>query len=184
MTESTQQAYEKIVSQNRGRQKKFYDANKAAIMQKKKDDRAELKELRARFAATPAAAAAPPCNECAAATAPARPSRGKKGAKAAPVPKPTEVKYDLASVLARVKELVADKKLNLNYISSTKTLFTLTGCDTLTSCLQKFDNIKHKLETGIQTIGEKKRRTILFKQHQVLHTMYCKIDNHPEYSCQ
>ena len=159
MTETVEQAYARILKGNRDRQKKFYDLNKAKITQKKKDDRAELKELRAKYAAAaPAApAAAPaPCNECAAATAPARPSRGKKGAKAAPVPKPTEVKYDLASVLARVKELVADKKLNLGYISSTKTLFTLTGCDTLTSCLQKFDNIKHKLETGIQKYGEKK----------------------------
>ena len=86
MPETVEQSYARIMKQNRDRQKKFYDANKDAILQKKKNDRSELKELRARFAAAaPAAAAAAvpaPCNECAAAAAaaaaPTRQSRRGK----------------------------------------------------------------------------------------------------------
>ena len=148
------QAYEKVMSQNRNRQKKFYDANQAKILQKKKDDRSELKELRARFNAAAPAAAPAPCNECAAAATPARPSRGKKGGKAPPAPKPVAEKYDLPSVVARVQQLVDEKKMDKTYINGIKKVFEMTGCDTLTSCLQNFDAIKNKLESGTQKNGK------------------------------
>jgi len=157
MTETVEQAYARILKGNRDRQKKFYDLNKAKITQKKKDDRAELKELRAKFAtAAPAAAvaAAAPCNECAAAAAPARKSRGKKGGKVPPAPAPEEVKYDLPSVLERVKQLVADGKMDKGYLSTTKTLFSITGCDTLTKCLLQFNAIEDKIKNGTKKNGE------------------------------
>ena len=162
MTETAAQAYARILKGNRDRQKKFYDANQARILQKKKDDRKELKELRAKFAAVavaPTAAAPAPCNECAAAAvpaaAPARSTRGKKGAKAAPAPapQPPQEKFDLPTVLAKVQQLVADKEMDKGYISSTKTLFATTQCDTLTSCLLKFDEIENKLENGLKKDG-------------------------------
>ena len=154
MTETIEQAYARILKGNRDRQKKFYDLNKAKITQKKKDDRAELKELRAKFASAPAAAvaAAAPCNECAAAAAPAR--RGKKGAKATPAPKQVAEKYDLPSILERVKQLVDDGKMDRGYLSTTKTLFSITGCDTLTKCLLQFNAIEDKIKNGTKKNGE------------------------------
>ena len=154
MTETIEQAYARILKGNRDRQKKFYDLNKAKITQKKKDDRAELKELRAKYAAAPAAAvaAAAPCNECAAAAAPAR--RGKKGAKATPSPKQVAEKYDLPSILERVKQLVNDGKMDRGYLSTTKTLFSITGCDTLTKCLLQFNAIEDKIKNGTKKNGE------------------------------
>ena len=149
MAETVEQAYERVMKGNRDRQKKYYDNNQAKILQNKKNDRAELKELRERYAAAPA-----PCNECAAAAAPVRPSRGKKGAKAPPAPKPAAVKYDLPSILERVKQLVDDGKMDKGYLSTTKTLFSITGCDTLTKCLLQFNAIENKLANGTKKNGE------------------------------
>jgi hypothetical protein len=133
----------------RNRQKKYYDAHKDAVKQKKKNDRTELKELRAKFAGFGVNAPAPVCNECAQDPVPV----------VAPVVAPKKAgkpKFDEASVIQALQDSTEFNSENTRkgYISSIRQIFRLTKCTTLQKCLAGYDKIKKLVETGVQVNGK------------------------------
>ena len=146
----------------RNRQKKYYDAHKDTVKQKKKDDRKELKELRERFAGLGGNAPAPiVCNECAQEHAPAPVRRGKPANAPAPaavvhVPaaakKGAKPKFDEAYAIQALQDATDFKSeaTRKNYISNLRQIFRITNCPTLPKCLANFDKIKKTIEEGLQ----------------------------------
>lgn len=149
----------------RNRQKKYYDAHKDAVKQKKKDERKELKDLRERFAGLGVNADAPICNECSQGNAPAPARRGRQANNAvAPVPVPVvpvvvpvpkrgaKSKFDEESVIKALQDATDFKSeaTRKNYISNLKGIFRITKCPTLPKCLANFNQIKKSIEEGLQ----------------------------------
>lgn len=145
----------------RNRQKKYYDAHKDTVKQKKKDDRKELKELRERFAGL--GVNAPVCDDCAEDNVPARRGRQANNAAApvpppapAPAPRGAKPKFDQESVIQALKDATDFKSeaTRKNYISNMKSIFRITNCPTLQKCLANFDKIKKSIEEGVQVNGK------------------------------
>jgi hypothetical protein len=133
----------------RNRQKKYYDAHKDTVKQKKKDERKELKELRAQVAGLGVNPPAPiVCDECAedhdpiSAHVPVA-AVAKKGAKP---------KFDEASVIQALQDATdfRSEATRKNYISNMRQIFRITNCPTLPKCLANFDKIKKSIEEGLQ----------------------------------
>ena len=132
----------------RNRQKKYYDAHKDTVKQKKKDDRKELKELRERFAGLGVNAPAPVCDECA----------QDPVLVVAPIvaPKKGKPKFDLPSVIQALQDATDFKSemTRKNYISGMKQIFRITNCPTLQKCLVNYEKIKKSIEEGLQVNGK------------------------------
>jgi hypothetical protein len=142
--------YQRYLEKARSRQKKYYDANKDALKQKKKDERKELKELREKFAnlgVNAPVAQNPVCNDCIQNNAPVPVPKTKKGAKP---------KFDEASVIQLLQDATDFKSESTrkNYINSMRVIFRITNCPTLPKCLANFDKIKKSIEEGVQVNGK------------------------------
>jgi hypothetical protein len=141
------------------RQKKFYDAHKAKLLQKKRAERRELKRLRIEVVELQQAPA----------PAPAPRRRGNKAV--GPVPftdaeiqakikeakkvkfTPEIVTQRLTALLGTVNQTTHEemKKSTLdNHIRHIATVFRATGCPDLGGCLKKFDEIKRAIDETYQ----------------------------------
>jgi hypothetical protein len=131
----------------RNRQKRYYDAHKDTVKQKKKDNRKELKELRERFAGL--GVNAPVCDECAQDPIPV----------VAPVVAPKKAgkpKFDEASVIQALQDSTEfnSEDTRKGYISQIKQNFRITSCPTLQKCLANYAKIKKTIEEGLQVNGK------------------------------
>jgi hypothetical protein len=140
--------YLRYLELGRNRQKKYYDAHKDAVKQKKKDERAELKDLRAKFAGL-GVNPEPVCNECA---------NQDPIPVVAPVvaPKKGKPKFDEASVIQALEDATyfTSEETRKGYISQMRQIFRITNCPTLPKCLANYAKIKKTIEEGLQKNGK------------------------------
>lgn len=124
-----------IREQNRLRQKKYYDTHKDKILQKRKEDRIALNNLR---------------------------KNNTNNTDVENVFNESSVSHSIEKPLRKTKQKLSEdyvigelQKLNKpQYVSHIKTVFKLTGCADLTGCLLKFDEIKKQIYKGKKSNGE------------------------------
>ena len=140
------------------RQKKFYDAHKAKLLQKKRAERRELKRLRIEVEELQQQAPAPaPRRRGNKATGPVPFTDAEIVAKKKEAKKikftPDIVTQRLTALLGTVNQTTHEemKKSTLdNHIRHIATVFRATGCPDLGTCLKQFDAIKRAIDEAHQ----------------------------------
>ena len=135
-------------TQNRLRQKKFYDAHKARLTQGKRDDRAELARLR-RQVVEPVVV------------------------EPAPVVVAPNLIYNEETVVGLLNGLDINDKTRVKYIRDIKIVFRITDCANLAGCLKTFTKIKKGIEEAKQVADPTKSYAVNSKKAFVQAILYC-----------
>ena len=135
-------------TQNRLRQKKFYDLNKARLTQGKRDDRAELARLR-REIVEPVVV------------------------EPVPVVVVPNLIYDEETVVGLLNGLDINDKTRGKYIRDIKNVFRITDCANLSGCLKTFNKIKNGIEDAKQVADPNKSYAVNTRKGFVQSILYC-----------
>ena len=169
------------------RQKKFYDAHKAKLLQKKRAERRELKRLRlevVELQQAPAPAPAPRRRG----NRPDGPLQFTDTEIQAKIKEAKKIKFTPEIVTQRLTALLgtvnqttheAMKKSTLdNHIRHIATVFRATGCPDLGGCLKKFDEIKRDINNAYQVqVGKTDQHYSLNSRKNYFQTILFVISN-------
>jgi hypothetical protein len=169
------------------RQKKFYDAHKAKLLQKKRAERKELKRLRKQVEELQQAPAPAPRRRGNRPDGPIQFTDEEIEAKKKEARKrgfkftPEIVTQQLNALLGTVNQTTheAMKKSTLdNHIRHIATVFRATGCPDLGGCLKKFDEIKRDINNAYQVqVGKTDQHYSLNSRKNYFQTILFVISN-------
>lgn len=165
---------EHIRALNRERQKRYYEKNKAKILEKNKEDRIMLKECKKEKEIIVEPKPEP------------KPEQQNEQQKTTITNEKTTIlvkknkkeKLDLLTILKKIEELPMDsEKTRKTYINSIKSFFHLTKCDNFANCLKNFDFVKNAIETGKKKQGDGEQEYSLNSKKGIFQTIVFLIDN-------